>query len=151
MEIKILLEKSLRDAMRGGDDVAKRTIRMIMAAVKLAEVDKGSPLDEAGLIAILHKEIKNRREAIAEAEKARRPDLVSANQAEIQVIEPFLPKAMPEAEVLKIVHEAIHEVGALTPADMGKVMKAVLPRLQGRVPNDQVSQIVRKALQPSHN
>jgi len=148
MDIKTQLENALKDAMRANDAAARRTIRMALAAIKLAEVEKGEPLEDPELAAILQKEIKSRKEMISEAEKASRPDLIDAARADMLVLERFLPKALDPAELERITREVILEVGASSPSDMGKVMKELLPRLQGRAPNDQVSQLVRQLLQP---
>ena len=147
MTIKTQLNESMKDAMRSGDKVRKRTVRMALAAVKQAEVDKRIELDDAAVMGLLQKEIKNRRESIEEAKKANRADLVEANQAEIDVLQAFLPKAMPSEELRSLVQAAIAETGASSPADMGKVMKIVMPRIAGRAPNDMVSATVRELLQ----
>lgn len=147
MSIKTELNESMKDAMKSGDEVRKRTVRMVLAAVKQAEVDRRTELDEAAVMGILQKEVKNRREALEEARKANRPDLAEANEAEIKVLETFLPKAMPADELRAIVQEAIQETGAASPADMGKVMKIVMPKVAGRAPNDVVSATVREQLQ----
>jgi len=89
MELKAQLETALKEAMRSNNEVSRRTIRMVLSAAKLAEIDKGSALDEPALIAILQKEVKSRNEAINEAQKVNRNDLVEANQAEISVLETF--------------------------------------------------------------
>jgi hypothetical protein len=154
MTLKTQLNNSMKDAMKSGDEIRKRTIRMALAAVKQAEVDKRSnpadkrvELDDAAVMALLQKEIKNRRESLEEAKKANRADLISANEAEIKVIESFLPKAMPAEELRALVQAAIAETGAASPADMGKVMKLVVPRVAGRAPNDMVSAAVKELLQ----
>lgn len=146
MTIKEQLNQSMKDAMRSGDEVRKRTVRMVLAAVKQAEVDKRVELDDAAVMALLQKEIKNRREALEEAKKASRADLIAANEAEIAVLESFLPKAMPEEELRQIVQAAIAETGAASPADMGKVMKVVMGKVAGRAPNDVISRTVRELL-----
>jgi uncharacterized protein YqeY len=120
---------------------------MVLAAVKQSEVDKRTALDDMGVISIIQKEIKNRREALEEAKKASRPDLAAENEAEIGVLETFLPKAMPAEELRSIVQAAIAETGAASMTDMGKVMKAVMPRVAGRAPNDMISSTVRELLQ----
>lgn len=145
---KETLELKLREAMRANDDVSRRTIRMILSAVKLAEIDKGQPLDEPGIAAILQKEIKIRQEAAQDAERANRPDLIEAAKAEQAIIDTFLPKQLSEAEIEVIIKEAIFETNASGPADMGKVMKAVMPKTQGRASGDKINQIVRRLLQP---
>ena len=132
--------------MRSGDEIRKRTLRMVLAAVKQVEVDKRTALDDMAVVALIQKEIKNRREAIEEAKKANRPDLVSENEAEIKVLEVFLPKAMPAEELRALVQAAIAEVGASGPGDMGKVMKVVMPKVAGRVPNDMISSTVKELL-----
>lgn len=148
MTIKTQLNDSMKDAMKSGDEVRKRTVRMVLAAVKQAEVDKRIELDDMAVMNLIQKEVKNRREAIEEAKKANRADLVSDNEAEIKVLEVFLPKAMPAEELRALVQAAIAESGAAGPGDMGKVMKAVMPKVAGRAPNDMVSAAVKEALQP---
>ncbi|RPJ24360.1 MAG: GatB/YqeY domain-containing protein [Chloroflexi bacterium] len=147
MTIKTQLNESVKDAMRSGDEVRKRTLRMALAAVKQVEVDKRTELDDTAVLNLIQKEVKIRREAIEEAKKANRLDLVEANEAEITVLQAFLPKAMPPEELRAIVQAAIAETGAASPADMGKVMKAVMPKVAGRAPNDMVSAAVRELLQ----
>lgn len=147
MSIKSQLSESMKDAMRSGDEVRLRTVRMALAAVKQAEVDKRIELDDPAVMSLLQKEIKNRRESLEEAKKANRADLVEANEAEIKVLQTFLPEAMPAGELRAIVQAAITETGASSPADMGKVMKAVMPKVTGRAPNDMVSTTVRELLQ----
>ena len=122
MDIKTQLNESVKDAMRSGDEVRKRTVRMVLAAVKQVEVDKRIAIDDLAVVALIQKEIKNRREAIEEAKKANRPDLIEENEAEIKVLEVFLPKAMPAEELRALVQAAIDETGAAAPSDMGKVM-----------------------------
>lgn len=125
----------------------KRTVRMALAAVKQVEVDRRIELDDVAVINLIQKEVKNRRESLEEAKKANRADLVEANEAEIKVLEVFLPKAMPAEELGAIVQAAIAETGASSPADMGKIMKIVMAKVAGRAPNDMVSATVRELLQ----
>jgi uncharacterized protein len=148
MKIKNQLNESMKDAMKSGDEVRKRTVRMVLAAIKQVEVDKRIELDDAAVMALLQKEIKGRRESLEEAKKADRSDLIEANEAEIKVLEAFLPQAMPDDELRAIVQAAITETGASTPADMGKVMKIAMVNVAGRAPNDKISGIVRELLQP---
>ena len=148
MNLKSQLNDSMKDAMKSGDEVRKRTVRMVLAAVKQVEVDKRTELDDMAVMNIIQKEVKNRRESLEEARKANRPDLIEANEAEIKVLEAFLPKSMPDEELREIVQAAITETGASTPADMGKVMKIVMGKVAGRAPNDRISGTVRELLQP---
>ena len=136
----------MKEAMKSGDDLRKRTIRMVLAAVKQVEVDKRIELDDMAINALIQKEVKNRREALEEAKKANRHDLAAENEAEIKVLEEFLPKAMDPAELRALVQAAITEVGAAAPSDMGKVMKVVMPKVAGRAPNDAISAAVKELL-----
>lgn len=136
----------MKDAMKSGDEVRKRTVRMVLAAIKQVEVDKQAPVEDLAIVALIQKEIKNRREAVEEAKKANRPDLVNDNEAEIKVLEVFLPKAMPAEELRALVQAAIAETGASAPTEMGKVMKIVMPKVAGRAPNDMISSTVKELL-----
>ncbi len=136
----------MKDAMKSGDEIRKRTTRMVLAAIKQVEVDKRIELDDAAVTAILQKEVKNRREALEEAKKAARADLVEANEAEIKILETFLPQAMSADELRALVQAAIAETGAAAPSDMGKVMKVVMPKVAGRAPNDMISAAVKELL-----
>ena len=136
----------MKNAMRSGDTVRKNTTRMALAAIKQSEIDRQTTLDDPAVIALLQKEIKNRKEAIEEAKRAGRADLVQANQAEIAVLEAFLPAAMPAEELRELVKAAIAETGASGPADMGKVMKVALEKVAGRAPGGEVSAKVRELL-----
>ena len=132
--------------MRSGDTVRKNTVRMALAAIKQVEVDKRTSLDEMAVIALLQKEIKNRKEAIEEAKTANRDDLIEDNQAEIAVLEAFLPAPLPADELREIVKAAIAETGASALSDMGKVMKVALEKVAGRAPGGEVSAMVKEQL-----
>jgi uncharacterized protein YqeY len=147
MNTKMQLENALKDAMRSGNDLHKRTIRMALSSIRLAEIDKGAPLDEAAVLSILQKEIKSRQESIEDARRANRPDLVESNQAEIAVLQEFLPRQLTMEELEKLAKQVIAEVGATNIRDMGQVMKVLVPRLEGRAPRDQAGQVVRRLLQ----
>jgi uncharacterized protein len=147
MQTKEKLENALKEALRAGDDVRKRTIRMVLAAVRQVEIDRQVSLDEPAVINIIQKEIKTRRESVDEARGANRPDIVAATEAEIAVLQAYLPPALEATELKELVQAAITEAGAASPADMGKVMKLLVPRVAGRAPGDQVSAMVRQALQ----
>lgn len=146
MVTKAELENALKDAMRSGDTLRKTTVRMVLSAIKLVEIDKGIPLDEAGVLAVLQKEVKSRREAIVDAQRANRPELAAASEAEIAVLESFLPAAMSPEELEVLARRAIREAGATSLREMGQVMKLLVPLLQGRASGDQASQVVRKLL-----
>ena len=147
MTSKTDLENDLKDAMRAHDEVRKSTLRMALAAIKLAEVEKRASMDEAAIMGILHKEIKSRQEAIADAQKAGRQDLEAAAQLEIGILEKYLPRPLSPDELEALARQAIGEVGASSAREMGQVMKVLMPRLAGRASGNQASQIVRKLLE----
>jgi uncharacterized protein len=149
MDLKTRLEEGLKDAMRANDPVKKTAIRSVIAAIKLAQVEKqkSTITDDATILTLVQKEVKSRKESIADAEKANRPDLIVGYKAEISVLETFLPAQLDQAELLLLVKQAVEESGAALPSDMGKVMKLVIPRVQGRAPNDAISTAVKSVLE----
>jgi uncharacterized protein len=147
MDLRLRIENDLKDAMRASDELRKRSLRMVLAGIKMGDVEKGIRLDELAIISIVQKEIKSRREAILDAEKANRFDLIQASKDEIQVLEAYLPKGLSEAELKAMAAEVIQELNAANPADMGKVIKALIAKVQGRAAGDQVSKVVRELLQ----
>jgi uncharacterized protein YqeY len=147
MDIKIELNNALKESMKSGDEARKRTIRMALAAIKQIEIDRRISLDDVAVLAVLQKEIKLRKEALDEARKANRTDLASDAQAEIDILNVFMPVGLSAEELRALVQSAIAETGAVLPSDMGKVMKTLLPIVAGRAPGDQVSALVRELLQ----
>jgi len=145
MNLKEELQKELVEALRSGDQIRKTTIRMTLSNIKLMEVDKG-PLDETALIGVLQKEIKLRREAIEDAKKSDRADLIMANEAEIKVLETFLPKQLSDDDLAKIVELVIKDLGVTSLKEMGAVMKVLVPQVAGRAPNSTISAMVRERL-----
>ena len=132
--------------MRAQDDLRKRTLRMALSAIRLAEIESKQTLDDATVMAVLQKEVKSRQEAIEEARKANRPDLVEAAQAEIEVLQRYLPQPFSAAELEQLAREAIAEAGATSPREMGQVMKILMPRLQGRATGSEANQVLRRLL-----
>jgi hypothetical protein len=147
MITKAQLETALKEGLRSGDELLKNTVRMVLSSIKLMEIEKGTPLDETGIASVLQKEVKSRRESIVDAQRANRPDLVASAEAEIAILESFLPKAMASEELETLARQTVQEVGATSLREMGQVMKVLIPRLQGRASGDQASQAVRKLLQ----
>lgn len=156
MDLKATLQSDLKDAMRHGEETRKNTVRMALAAIKLSEVKKGDQLDEAESLAVIQKEIKVRYEVIADAERAHRPELVAQAEQEIKVLQGYLKilqrylhllEDLSQEEVEALAKTVISEVGATSIGDMGQVMKALIPRLQGRASGDQAKLVVRKLLQ----
>jgi uncharacterized protein len=146
MDIKTKLNDAMKDAMKSGDEVRKRMVRTVLAGIKQAEVDKQTTLDDMAVMGLLQKEIKNCREAIEDAKKANRPEMIADREAEIKVLQAFLPEAMSSDELRSIVQAAITETGAAAPSDMGKVMKIVVPKVAGRAPNEMISSTVKELL-----
>ena len=147
MTAKNEIEDDLKVAMRSGDAQLKSTLRMILSSIKLAEIDKTTPLTESEVDAVLHKEIKSRRETITDAERAGRPDLAAEANAEIVIISKYLPQQLSTEEIEALAKEAITEAGATSPKEMGAVMKLLKPKVLGRADGSQVSQIVRRLLE----
>lgn len=149
MGLKQKLEDDLKSAMRTGDQIKKNTIRMALSAIKLCEVEKGNSLDDNAITAVLYKELKNVQESLDSAQIANRPDLIKQHQEELSIIESYLPTPLSEEEIVKLAKSVIEEVGAKNPSDLGKVMKVILPRLEGRARGDQVSRVLKQLLQGS--
>lgn len=141
------LESDLHQAIRSQDDLRKRTLRMVLSAVKLAEVEKGAPLDGPALLGILQKEVKSRQETVEEAGKAGRAKMVASTEEEIELLKSYLPQPLSQSELQDLVQLTIDEVGAEGPGDMGAVMKALMPKIQGRADGKTASNLVRAALQ----
>lgn len=146
MTIKESLNIALKESLKSGNNTQKTTVRLALAAIKQIEVDKRIELDDAGVISVLQKEVKNRRETILDAQKAGRPDTITELENEIAILETFLPKEMDPSELRVIIEKAISETGAASPSDMGKVMKIVVSQVQGRASGDTISRAVRELL-----
>jgi len=143
MALKHQIEQDLLDCMRSKDEIGRNTLRMVIAAIKMFEIEKKTSIDDQSLSNIIQKEIKIRRDSIVEFEKGKRDDLIDSTNREISFLEKYLPKQLSDSEIEEILKKAISEVGASTPADMGKVMKVVLPKVAGQASSDRVSRIVR--------
>lgn len=146
MSIKQQLEYDVKEAMRARDEVRKRALRSALTAIRLAEVEKGGELDDTAIMAVLQKEIKSRHETIADAERAGRAEMLAEAQAEIGVLESYLPKPFTPEELEELARQAIQQVGATSPKEMGQVMKALMPQLQGRATGNEANQVVRRLL-----
>jgi len=146
MSIKDRLQQDMKDAMRARDKARLATIRLILAAIKQREVDERIELDDAQVIAVLDKMVKQRRESIAQFEKAARDDLIAQENSELEVIIPYLPAALSEAEINALVDAALSATGAATLRDMGKVMAELKPKLAGRADMGAVSALIKARL-----
>jgi uncharacterized protein len=146
MSTKDDLNNALKESLKSGDELQKNTMRMALAAIKQIEIDKRITLDESGIMAVLQKEVKSRRESILDAQKANRAETVASLEKEIAFLEAYLPKQMTREELVEVLKKVIIEVDAKTVADMGKVIKQAIPMIQGRSSGDIVSSTVRELL-----
>lgn len=146
MTLKERLTNDIKDAMRAKDKNLLTTLRLITAAVKQIEVDERIEVDEERMIAILDKMTKQRKESIAQFEKAGRADLVAQEEFELTVLSQYLPEPLSAAEVEQLINEAISATGAVKMADMGKVMAQLKSSLQGRADMAQVSAMIKARL-----
>jgi len=140
------LSDAIKVAMRAGDKPRLGTLRMISAAIKQKEVDERRTLEDADVLAILDKMVKQRRESVEQYESAGRAELVAAENAEIAVISEFLPRALDDADIDAAVAEAIAQTQAESVRDMGRVMAVLKPRMQGRADMSAVSARVKQQL-----
>ena len=148
MSLKAQITEDMKTAMRAKDSERLGTIRLLQAAMKQKEVDERVELDDAMVIAIIDKMIKQRKDSIAAYESANRQDLADKEKAEIDVVKAYLPARMSADEVAAAVKAIVAELGATGPGDMGKVMGAVKNQLAGKADMGQVSAAVKAALQP---
>jgi uncharacterized protein YqeY len=141
------LRNDVADAMRAGDTSRRDVLRMMLAAVKQEEVDEQTELDDDGVQLLLIKQAKQRRESIADAEKANRPDLAAQEEAELLLINDYLPGQLTEDELRAAASAVIADMGASEMQDIGPVMGQLMPKLKGQADGRMVSQVVRELLQ----
>ncbi len=148
MTLKEQLAEDMKAAMKAHEKEELATIRMIRSAVRQAEIDGGhKELDDEEVIAILAKELKQRKDSMEEFQKGGREDLVAKTQAEIDVLMKYMPAQLTEEEVRALVKEAVEKTGASTPKDMGKVMGALMPKVKGKADGKLVNRLVKEMLQ----
>ena len=147
MDTNTLLHKQLHEALKNNDVMRKSVIRLLMSSIKLAEVTKGSELNQMEFLGIVQKEIKTRHDTIADAQKANRPAMIESSKAEILILEEFLPKQISEQELKSLAQAIIKETDARSPKDMGKVMQLLILKLEGRASNQEASRVVKELLQ----
>lgn len=140
------LQDALKEAMKTKNNQRRDVIRFLQSVLKQVEVDSRKELTAEDAVEILQKEVKKRRETIADLEKAGRADQIGVEQAELAIINEFLPRQLSPEELAAIVKAVIAEVGATSPKDMGKVMNAVMPRVKGLADGKLVNQVVREQL-----
>lgn len=145
-ELKKRLVEDMKSAMRAKEKDRLMTIRTILAAIKLQEVNTREDVDEAGVLAILDKQSKQRRESIAQFSKAGRDDLVAQEELELGFIKEYLPEPLSDDDVQSLIKEAIDATGADSMKDMGKVMAHLKPKAQGRADMGKISGLIKAAL-----
>ncbi|AFA49405.1 GatB/YqeY domain-containing protein [Acetobacterium woodii] len=146
MALKDQLQADLKTAMKAKDKVKKSTVTMIRAAILQVEKDQQVELGDDQILEIIAKQLKQRRDGLAEFEKAQRDDLIQQAQEEITIIEGYLPTQLTIDEIKVIVTETIQETGAVDLKDMGKIMSALMPKVKGRADGKLVNQVVRESL-----
>jgi len=146
VSLKDKISDDLKQALKEGDDVRKRTLRLLLAAIHNVEIEKGGPLDDSGTLAVIAKQAKQRRESAEEFRKGGRQDLVEREEAEAAVLQAYLPAAMSREEIAAAARKVIAEVGAQGPRDVGKVMPVLVKQLAGRAEGSEISAVVRELL-----
>jgi len=136
----------MKTALKNKEKEKLAAIRMAQAAIKKAEIDHQSPLNDEQILDVIFREVKQRKEAIQEYEKANRQDLVEKEKIQLEVLETYLPQQLTEEELEQIVKETINELNVTSKKEMGKVMKAVLPKVKGRADGKTVNQIAQRLL-----
>ncbi len=146
MTLKQTLIDDMKAAMKGGDKQRLGVIRLVNAAIKQKEVDERIELDDEAVVAVLGRMLKQRRDSVSQYEAANREDLAAVERAEIEVIEGYLPAQMDEAAISAEIDAAVAATGAAGPADMGKLMGALTPKLAGKADMGVVSRLVKQKL-----
>ena len=146
MTLKTQIQDDVKDAMRARDRERIGALRLVSAAIKQIEVDTREELDDAGVLAVLDKMSKQRRESLEQYEKAGREDLANQERFELEVIANYLPEPLSDAEIAALVDQAIADTGASGMQDMGKVMGQLKPQVQGRADMKALSGLVRERL-----
>ena len=148
MSLKQRLTEDMKAAMKSGDKHTLGVIRLANAAIKQKEVDERIELDDAQVLAVLEKMVKQRRDSVSQYEAAGREDLATIERDEIVVVERYLPAKLDEASIIAAIDAAIAETGAASPADIGKLMGVLKPRLAGQADMGEVSKLVKLRLTP---
>jgi len=146
MALREKLDEDLKSAMRAKDSLRMNTVRGLKSAIKYREIELMKPLDDAAILGVVATEIKRRRDSVDQYKAGNRVDLADKEEAELRILQEFLPQQLSLAEVEAKVDEVIGRVGAKGPKDMGAVMKALLPDVQGRADGKVVSELVKQRL-----
>lgn len=146
MSLKARINDDMKTAMRAKDAARLAAIRLLMAAMKQREVDERIELDDAGVVGVIEKMLKQRKDSITQYEAAKRQDLADAEKFEVDVLSAYMPQALSAAEIEVIVAAAVAASGARTPAEMGKVIALVKPQVAGRADMGEISKLVKARL-----
>jgi len=146
MSLKQVLLDDLKTAMKEKDNIKKNVITMVRAGILQVEKDKKIELDDEGVLEVIAKAVKQRKDSLPEYEKSNRPDLVENLKREIDILMSYLPQQLSEDELDSIITQTIYEVGAQSAKDMGRVMKALMPKVKGRADGRLVNELVKKHL-----
>lgn len=146
MSLKDTLLNDMKTAMKEKDVLRKNTVQLVRAAILQKEKDQQITLDDSGILDVIAKEVKSRRDSLVEFEKGGRQDLVDATNRELEILLGYLPRQLSAEEIEALVAEAIAETGAQTMRDIGKVMAAVRPKTKGVADGKQVNEIAKKLL-----
>ncbi len=146
MSLKDNVASDLKDALKSGDERRKTALRLVLSAVHNAEIEAGKPLDDGGVLGVISKEAKQRRESIEEFRKGGRQDLVDREEAELAVLMQYLPQQMAREEIVEAARRVISEVGASGPGDKGKVMPVLIEQLRGRADGRDINAVVTELL-----
>ena len=136
----------LKQAMRGGDKVRRSVIRLVIAAIRNAEIARQVTLDDTGILGIIAKEVRQRRESIEAFRQGNRQDLVAQEEAELAILNEYLPRQMTREEIIVAARQVIEEVGAQGPGDKGKVMPQLIAQLKGRADGREINAVVTELL-----
>jgi uncharacterized protein YqeY len=146
MSLQTDIEAAMRTAMKAGDAVRVATLRMAMAAAHNRQIELGHELTDAEVVEVLDRQVKQRRESIELYRQGGRPELADAEEAEMAILREYLPEPLTDAELERLAREAVAATGAKGPADMGRVMGALVPQTKGRADGKAVSDLVRRLL-----
>jgi len=144
--LKQKLADDLKQALRGGDTVRRSVIRLVMAAITNAEIARQTNLDDTDILGVIAKEVRQRRESIEAFKQGDRPDLVTQEEAELVILEEYLPQQMTREEIIQAARRVIEEVGAQGPGDKGKVMPKLIAQLKGRADGREINAVVTELL-----
>ncbi len=145
-KLKQKLSDDIKQAMKSGDTVKRSTLRMLMSSINNAEIAKKASLEDSDVLGIIAKEVKQHQESITSFKEGNRPDLVAKEEAEMAILQDYLPEQMTREDIVAEAKQVIAAVGAQGPGDKGKVMKDLTPRLKGRADGKEINEVVTELL-----